>query len=92
MPEQTNAVKPKHLNYRVCYTNGNSATGKKVYELYKHCSCPDCQYRQRLTRTPVNKATATTKDISKVDEVAEFLKNWTCEDGKKHLEIAYFQF
>lgn len=83
---------PNYQNYRVCYENGNSATGNKIYELYKYCNCPNCEDRQQWTRTPANKATATTKDISKVDEVAEFLKNWTCENGKKHLEIVYFQF
>ena len=84
--------KPKYKNYRVCYENGNATTGKKIYELYKYCNCPDCQYRQRWRREPANRATATTKDISKVDEVAEFLENWSCKDGKRQLEIVYFKF
>jgi hypothetical protein len=84
--------KPKYQNYRVCYDNGNSVTGKKIYELYKYCNCPDCNNRKKWRREPSNRATATTKDISKVDEVAEFLENWTCEDGKRLLEIAFFQF
>ncbi|HID0817737.1 TPA: hypothetical protein ACXNW8_003453 [Clostridium botulinum] len=84
--------KPKYKNYRVCYEGGNSVTGKEIYELHKLCSCQDCKNKQVLNKGTVNKATATTKDISKVDEVAEFLKNWTCENGKKDLGTAYFQF
>lgn len=84
--------KPKYLNYRVCYENGNSVTGRKIYELYKYCNCPDCNNRKAWKREPPNRATATTKDISKVDEVAKFLKSWSCKDGKRYLEIAYFQF
>jgi hypothetical protein len=84
--------KPKYQNYRVCFENGNSVIGKKVYELYKYCNCPDCNNRKLWEREPANRATATTKDISKVDEVSEFLKNWSCKDGKRYLEIAYFQF
>ncbi|SFE42326.1 hypothetical protein SAMN04487969_102447 [Paenibacillus algorifonticola] len=84
--------KPKYQNYRVCYDNGNAATGTKIYELHKYCDCPGCKTRTAMKREPVNHATATTKDISKVDEVAEFLKNWTCDDGKIYLKIAYFQF
>lgn len=84
--------KPKYQNYRVCYENGNSATGKKIYELHKYCTCQDCMNRQKWTRQPVNSATATTKDISKVDEIAEFLKNWTCADGRRFLEVTYFKF
>jgi len=84
--------KPKYQNYRVCYDNGNSTTGTKIYELNKYCKCPECLYRQRIRRTPANSITVTTKDISKVDEAAEFLKNWICEDGKKQLEIVYLKF
>jgi hypothetical protein len=84
--------KPKCKNYRICYENGNPVTGKKIYELHKYCTCPDCQNRQQIKRTPANSVTITTKDISKVDEVAEFLKNWTCEDGRRHLKTVYFQF
>jgi hypothetical protein len=84
--------KPKYQNYRVCYDNGNSVTGKKIYELYKYCRCADCTYRQSRSRTPANQVTVNTKDISKVDEIAEFLKNWSCEDGRKSLEIVYLKF
>lgn len=84
--------KPEYKNYRVCYENGNSTTGKEIYELYKYCKCEDCQRRLQFKRESPNKATATTKDISKVDEVADFLKNWTCEDGKRRSEIVYFKF
>jgi len=79
-------------NYRVCYENGNPVAGKEIYELHKLCTCSDCKDRKTLKKEPINCATATTKDISKVDEVVEFLKNWTCENGKIHLKIAYFQF
>lgn len=84
--------KPKYQNYRVCYDNGNAATGKKSYELHKNCDCTDCKTRTAMRREPVNHATATTKDISKVDEVAEFLRNWTCADGKILLKRVYLNF
>jgi hypothetical protein len=81
--------KPKYKNYRVCYENGNAKTGKEIYELHKYCACSDCRYRQDSKRTPVNAITITTMDISKVDEIAEFLKNWSCEDGTKQLDTIY---
>ncbi|MNJ32048.1 hypothetical protein D3C77_267030 [compost metagenome] len=84
--------KPKYSNYRVCYDNGNPATGKKIYELYKYCTCPDCKNRSMLKREPANRITITTKDISKVDEAAKFLKNWICADGKRWLEIVCLKF
>jgi hypothetical protein len=84
--------KPKHLNYRVCYDSVNPNTRKKVYELYKYCICPDCNTRRERKREPNNCATANTEDISKVDGLAEFLKNWTCEDGKRYLETVRFKF
>ncbi|WP_434284607.1 hypothetical protein [Clostridium botulinum] len=84
--------KPKYQNFRVCYENGNAITGKEIYELHKLCNCSDCKNRKILKKEAVNCATATTKDIFKVDEVAEFLENWTCENGKKHLNTAYFKF
>ncbi len=77
---------------RTCYENGNPIAGKEIYELQAFCTCPDCQNRKSWKREPVNIATAATKDIFKVDEVAEFLKNWTCENGKKDLKTAYFKF
>ena len=85
-------VKPKYQNYRVCYENGNRLTGEKIYELYKYCKCEDCQRREQWSRTPANKVTASTRDISKVDEIAEFLSNWNCEDGTKSLDILYLKF
>lgn len=84
--------KPKYQDYIVCYENGNRVAGKEIYELHKLCKCEDCKNRTKLKREPVNQATATTRDILKVDNVAEFLKNWTCENGKRHLQVAYFQF
>jgi hypothetical protein len=91
---KTNLVdqKPQHQNYRVCYEGGNSAIGEKIYELYKYCRCQGCSDRLTYKRVPNNSATASTKDISKVDEIAEFLKNWNCEDGQRQLEISYFKF
>ena len=84
--------KPKYPNYRVCYERGIPVEGKEIYELHKNCRCPDCRNRTALKREPVNSITATTKDISKVDEVAEFLKNWTCEDGTMLLKTVYLHF
>jgi len=81
---------PKYQNYRVCYENGNPVTGKEIYELYKYCDCEDCKNRTRFNKKEIaNKITITTKDILKVDEVTEFLKNWKCKNGKIQLKIAY---
>lgn len=85
--------KPKYQNYRVCYEKGISVAGNEIYELQKICKCSDCLTRRRKgKRETLNAATATTSDISKVDEVAEFLEKWTCEDGKRALATVYFQF
>ncbi|KEI84145.1 hypothetical protein N493_19860 (plasmid) [Clostridium botulinum B2 433] len=84
--------KPKYQNYRVCYEHGNKVTGKEIYELHKYCDCQFCKDRVAFKKNPANRATAITKDISKVDEVAEFLKNWTCGNSKMDLKISYFQF
>lgn len=71
--------KPKHQDYRVCC----SLTGETLYELHKICKCENCQCKLKYDRLPPNQATVTTKDISKVDEVAEFLRNWNCKDNTK---------
>lgn len=78
--------------YRICYDNGNSTTGTKIYELYKYCTCPECRYRQQVARTPSNSISIITKDISKIDEIAEFLESWICPDGKRQLETVYLEF
>ncbi|MBX4152327.1 hypothetical protein, partial [Paenibacillus lautus] len=59
---------------------------------YKYCNCAECKRRMAWKREPANRITATTKDIIKVDEVAEFLKNWSCEDGNRRFETVYVQF
>jgi hypothetical protein len=84
--------KPKHQNYRICYDNGNSTTGKKIYELDKYCRCSGCSIRQTVKREPSNRAVVTTRDISKVANAAEFLKNWSCENGGISLEPIFFKF
>ena len=84
--------KAKYQNYRVCYENGNSTTGAKIYELYKYCRCSECQHRQATERTPANRINITTKDISKIDEIVRFLENWSCKDGKRQLEIVFLKF
>ena len=81
-----------YKNPRICYEGGNSVTGKKIYELHAFCTCTACQYRKEWRKEPRNGATATTKDISKINAVSEFLKNWTCEDGSRNLKTVYFQF
>jgi hypothetical protein len=79
-------------NYRVCYENGNSRTGTKVYEFYKYCQCSGCKTRLQIKREPNNKVTVTTKDISKQTEITNYLENWTCTNGNKWLEIEYIKF
>lgn len=84
---------PKYQNYRECYDgrfeDGKFVKGQKLYELHKYCLCEDCRYRQSRYRTPANGITITTPDISKVDEIAESLKTWTCADGTKMLPTVY---
>lgn len=82
---------PKYKNYRVCYDNGNAKTGKKLYELDKYCDCEYCTYRFKMNREPSNRIVITTEDISKVDEIAEFLKNWKCEDGRTHVDPIFLR-
>ena len=78
---------------RICYEGGNPVTGKKIYEFQLFCTCTDCLHRKAWRKEPRNIATITVKDTSKkVDGLAEFIKNWICEDGKQHLKAAYFQF
>lgn len=82
---------PKYRNVRVCYEGGNSVTGEKIYELKKYCKCSSCDYKLKHTRYPSNCITVTTKDTSKIDEIADFLKNWTCEDNGGQ-ERVYLKF
>jgi hypothetical protein len=79
-------------NPRICYENGNSIKGKKIYEFQAFCTCSDCLSRKAWKNEPRNLITITIRDISKTDEAAEFLKKWTCENGKKFLKTAYFRF
>lgn len=83
--------KGKNIAYRVCHEGGNAVTGAKIYELYGICECSECLSRRRLTGTLRNQATATTKDISKITEVHEFLKEWRCADGTNQLKTEYFE-
>ena len=85
----TTANQPK---YRVCYTpNGNSKTDTKVYELQKYCTCENCKIRTSIRREPVNRGVVTTKDFSKINEAADFLEKWTCNDGKRLLEPSFYK-
>ena len=77
--------------YRTCYKNGIVKAGNEVYELTTLCKCDKCISRHKLTRTSRNEATASTEDIDKIAEVFYFLNDWTCSDGEKELETAYFE-
>ena len=79
----------KYKNYRICYENGNPKTGQKIYELYKYCECSGCKFRWKNRKEVCNKITVTTTDIAKIDSIAEFLENWTCENGEIRLPIVY---
>lgn len=70
--------KPKCQDYRVCYDNLDRSIANKLYGLYKYCKCEACQTRFKMKRLPPNWASATTPDITKIDEVADFLENWIC--------------
>ena len=76
---------------RVCYENGNPATGKKVYELHKICDCEYCK-KKFYPRKRRNSVTATTKDENKIPEIKEFLKMWKCKDKTKDIPTEYFSF
>lgn len=79
----------KHV--RICYENGNSKTGKKIYEMHKICKCSYCQYRNRIESGSWNCATATTQDENKIEEVFQFLEKWTC-GNKERQKTVYFKF
>lgn len=82
---------PKHQNYRVCYDNWDRTKATEVYVQTKHCDCPSCKDRM-LRREPVNWVSTSTKDISKVDDVAEFLKTWTCNTAGKYVGLICLKF
>lgn len=85
-------MKPKYQNYRVCYSSQfMGVKGKEIYELTQHCHCGSCVNRERYTRGAWNCATASTKDISKIDEIHEFLKNWVCGSDSP-IKTTYFNF
>ncbi|CAH1205772.1 hypothetical protein PAECIP111893_02414 [Paenibacillus plantiphilus] len=71
-------MKPKHQDYRVCYDNWDRSIANKLYAVSKHCECEACNTRFKIKRLPPNWASATTPDITKVDEVADFLETWNC--------------
>ena len=77
---------------RVCYEGGNSKTGKKIYEMHKICKCESCKNRMKLRNESRNEATASTQDETKIEEVLQFLSNWSCKDGTKKLKTEYFKF
>ncbi len=77
---------------RTCYENGNPVTGKKIYELHAFCDCVDCIARRACKKEPRNFATFTIKDNSEKTGISEFIKNWKCKDGTKHIKTEYFQF
>lgn len=93
MPEGVTglAKKPKYQNYRVCYDSWDRTKATKLYALYKYCNCPDCK-DSLLRREPVNWASATTKEISKVDDVAEFLQKWTCDTRGRYVGVVFLKF
>lgn len=87
-----NMTKPKYQNYRVCYDNWDCTKANKLYQVHKYCDCEGCKQRNAMRREPSNWVACTTKDISKVDAMAEFIKSWTCEDGSKKLEPVFLRF
>ena len=78
--------------YRICYANGNPTTGTKIYELYKYCKCEGCKYRLSAKREPSNYIAITTKDVSKVGEISDFLERWECKDGWIQVERTFLEW
>lgn len=83
-----NMRKPENKNYRICH----DFEGTKFYELNKYCNCEGCNSRMKVKRSPSNAISVKTKDITKVDMMAEFLKGWSCDDGSMILERAFLTF
>lgn len=81
----------RYKDATICYENGSVKSGIKIYQLHAFCDCESCKNRYKFRAGMRNDATATTKDITKVDEVAEFLKNWKCNFNKE-ISTMYFKF
>lgn len=77
---------------RVCYEHGDIRTGKKIYEAKQLCHCENCVNRFKWRNEVLNCVTASTYNKSKIEEMLQFLDNWTCKDGTKHIEIEYIHF
>ena len=76
---------------RIAYKNGDTKKSK-IYEYHAFCDCAGCKYRHEYLMQIRNQATATTKDIGKINEVKTFLENWKCKNGLKQLKTEYFKF
>lgn len=77
---------------RICYENGNPVTGRKIYEATQLCHCENCMNRFKWRKEALNCVTASTSDKNKIEEMLQFLDNWICKDGKRHMETEYFTF
>lgn len=85
---------------RICYKRGIKKEGNELYEFHKACDCDKCRFNFEYKISVPHAATATTDDISKIDEVKKFLESWNCsiEDGSSKVvsygnnKIVYFDF
>ena len=62
------------MNIRVCKDLQNNT----VYESYKYCDCDHCMNNLKNRKT-VNKATITTYDKNKIEDMKIFLNSWNCK-------------
>ena len=84
---------------RICYSNGNPKTGRKLVELHKMCECSRCRNRY-FPRKIRNAVTVTveaenedgTKNMEGISKAYDFIKQWKCEDASKDLPVQYVQF
>jgi len=83
-------VKGKH--FRICYPLGlMGVKGNEIYELEKYCQCRYCKTRRSYNREPANTLIASTTDILKLNDIADFVNDWTC-GNERQLERLYVKF
>lgn len=80
-------TKPKYQNYRTC----KNLDGETLYELNKYCECEGCKKRYQYYRQPANRVCVTVKNLADVDNAASFLKDWSCDNGNKQLDILFLK-
>jgi len=84
-------ISANDVMFRICYKNGTPVKGKEIYESQKLCKCYNCVNRNRYNRGTWNQVTAWTKDIARLNDLADFLKGWECK-SETPIKTTYYDF